>query len=270
VDTHTIRSQSLDSRQIARLEHREIELSRLATLFVVILGVALAAFMYMYVFLVFRGRSWTLNVAFAGFCLLAILFVAYLQLHQKSVRKLRQQVMAELERNAQLRDEPSAGLVTTMPNLAHFWDRLTAEHEMALAGETGLSVMIIEIRSATGESQEDDPTLILDTVATVTRRLRTMDSLYRLSPNVFGLVLPSTDGLCAGAISLRLHGRLDRVRAKHGAEILLATYNYPEDVRQGQQFEGTVKAHLVAQKRSQPLVCVASEESSSSVISTAY
>ncbi|MGB8324366.1 MAG: hypothetical protein WCE52_15515 [Candidatus Acidiferrum sp.] len=256
METQGIRPQALDRHELDKLERREIELSRLATSFVLILGVALAAFMYMYVFLLFRGKNWTLNVAFVGFCLLTVLFVSYLQLHQRSVRKLKQKLVAELERNAQLRFGPSPDLLQSMPDLAQFRERVNMEFPRALAAQTGLSVMLIEIGSAVSVKGAGSA-VILDGVKALSGCLRPMDSVYRLSPNVFGLVLPGTDTASAGRVGERLNRELERVRTRHLTEIALATHNYPEAVRSAQEFQDVIDLGLVQGVNADQPVCVA-------------
>jgi GGDEF domain-containing protein len=257
VETQGIRPQALDRHELDKLECREIELSRLATSFVLILGVALAVFMYMYVFLLFRGKNWTLNVAFVGFCLLTVLFVSYLQLHQRSVRKLKQKLVAELERNAQLRFGPSPDLLQSMPDLAQFRERVAMEFPRALAAQTGLSVMLIEIGSEVSVKGAEVSAVILDGVKALSGCLRPMDSVYRLSPNVFGLVLPGTDTASAGRVGARLNRELERVRTRHLTEIALATHNYPEVVRTAQEFQDVIDLSLVKGVNADLPVCVA-------------
>ena len=233
-------TQTLDRHELERLEGREIELSRLATLFVIILGVALAMFMYMYIFLVFRGQYWELNVAFVGFCLLTVFFATHLQLHQRSVRKLKQKLMAELDLNARLRDEPTVELLHEMLGFPDFAERLEKEFVRAVAAETGLSVMLVEV----GGSPCSNDTLIVDGVKALARGLRPMDSVYRLSMNMFGVVLTGANSTSAGRVSARLHGALQWVRTKYDANVTVATFSYPDEVSTVQQLEEVVKVHI--------------------------
>jgi hypothetical protein len=87
---------TLNRAELDRLESRELQLTILAAVFVFILAAGLATFMYPLVFLHPVGNKWTLRVAFFGFCALTILFVGYLLEHQRTVRKLKQHLLAEL------------------------------------------------------------------------------------------------------------------------------------------------------------------------------
>ena len=93
---------ALNRAELDRLEKRELQLTILAVVFVLVLAGGLAVFMYPLVFLHPIGNKWTLRVAFFGFCGLTLLFVGYLLEHQRTVRQLKQQLLAELERNISL------------------------------------------------------------------------------------------------------------------------------------------------------------------------
>ena len=54
--------------ELDHLERRELQLTVLAAVFVLVLAAGLAAFMYPLVFVHPEGNKWTLRVAFFGFC----------------------------------------------------------------------------------------------------------------------------------------------------------------------------------------------------------
>src|SRR5438034_11490714 len=87
---------TLNRAELDRLEKRELQLTILAAVFVLVLAGGLTAFMYPLVFLHPVGNKWTLRVAFFGFCGLTLLFVGYLLERQRTVRQLKQQLLAEL------------------------------------------------------------------------------------------------------------------------------------------------------------------------------
>src|SRR5882724_1081195 len=68
---------TLNRQELDHLERRELQLTILAAVFVLVLAGGLAAFMYPLVFLHPLGNKWTLRVAFFGFCGLTLLFVGY-------------------------------------------------------------------------------------------------------------------------------------------------------------------------------------------------
>src|SRR5215472_16531661 len=133
---------TLNRAELDRLEKRELQLTILAVVFVLVLAGGLAAFMYPLVFLHPVGNKWTLRVAFFGFCGLTLLFVGYLLEHQRTVRKLKQQLLAELERNVTLQHQASVDLLASMPGQNHFWDRLTMEFRRAMTKEKNLSLLV--------------------------------------------------------------------------------------------------------------------------------
>jgi GGDEF domain-containing protein len=82
----------------------------------------------------------------------------------------------------------------------------------------------------------------------MSRKLRPTDSIYRLAPDLFGLVLPETDSLNAKRIAVRLQEELQTVRAKHGGTFDTSVHNYPEHVQSSHELEDIVKSMLPAVK----------------------
>ncbi len=97
----------LNRAELDNLERRELQLTILAVVFVLVLATGLAAFMYPLVFVHPEGNKWTLRVAFFGFCALTLLFVGYLFDHQRMVRELKQNLLEELERNVEITIKPA-------------------------------------------------------------------------------------------------------------------------------------------------------------------
>ena len=73
--------------------------------------------------------------AFFGFCVLSLLIAAYLLDRQRTFRSIKQQLVAELQRNIDLRHQADADLLHTIPDLNHFQDRLAMEYRRASAME---------------------------------------------------------------------------------------------------------------------------------------
>ena len=72
---------TIDRQELDRLERRNLQLTILSAVFVLILAGGLAAFMYPLVFVHAHpdeNTKWTMRVAFFGFCGLTLLFVGYL------------------------------------------------------------------------------------------------------------------------------------------------------------------------------------------------
>jgi GGDEF domain-containing protein len=247
---------TLNRTELDNLERRELQLTILAAAFVLVQAAGLAMFMYPLVFLHPIGNKWTLRVAFFGFCALSLLFVGYLLDRQRTVRKLKQQILAELDRNVTLQHQASVDLLQTMPDQNHFWDRLTMEHRRALTMKRTLSLLLAKAKSASPAAKVDRLTVASenegsseawsDAAKAMSRRLRPTDSIYRLSTDLFALVLPDTDVLNAKRIAVRLQEELQEIRAKHGKAFDITVHNYPEHVKSSYELEDIVKSLLPA------------------------
>jgi len=245
---------TINRQELDHLERRELQLTIIAAVFVFVLASGLAAFMYPLVFVhpeaINGTNKWTLRVAFFGFCALTLLFIGYLLERQRTVRKLKQQILEELERNIELRLQASADLLHTMPDINHFWDRLTMEYRRAMTMQKNLSLLLVKVKpGATAAAAADDSTSALgDAAKAMSRKLRPSDSIYRLSPDLFGLVLPETDTLNAKRIAVRLQEELQAFRAKHGGTFETSVHNYPQDVQSSHELEDIVKSMLPAKE----------------------
>src|SRR3989442_14012281 len=147
---------TLNRPELDRLERRELQLTILSIVFVLILASGLAMFMYPLVFLHPIGNKWTLRVAFFGFCALTLLFVGYLLERQRTVRQLKQQILAELERNVSLQQQASVDLLHSMPDQNHFWDRLTMEYRRAMTMQKTLSLLLVKAKTANASAKNSE------------------------------------------------------------------------------------------------------------------
>ena len=137
---------TIDRQELDRLERRGLQLTILSSVFVLILACGLAAFMYPLVFVHAEGNKWTLRVAFFGFCALTVLFLSYLFERQKTFHDLKNQLLAELERNVALQIQASADLLRSMPDQNYFWDRLSMEFRRAVTCEKNLSLVVVKVK----------------------------------------------------------------------------------------------------------------------------
>jgi hypothetical protein len=233
---------TIDRQELDRLERRELQLTIVAAVFVFVLASGLAVFMYPMVFVhPDTANKWTLRVAFFGFCVLTLLFIGYLLERQRTVRKLKQQILEELERNIELRLQASADLLQTMPDINHFWDRLTMDYRRAMTMQRTLTLLLVKAKLA---AAADATSALGDAAKAMSRKLRPTDSIYHLAPDLFGLVLPETDTLNAKRIAVRLQEELQSVRAKHGGTFETSVHNYPEHVQSSHELEDIVKSML--------------------------
>ena len=249
---------TLNRVELDRLERRELQLTILAAVFVLVLAGGLAVFMYPLVFLHPVGNKWTLRVAFFGFCALTLLFVFYLLERQTTVRQLKQQLLAELERNVTLQQQASVDLLQSMPDQNHFWDRLTMEYRRAMTMQKTLSLLLVKAKPATGTAKkdEDNNAAWSDAAKALSKKLRPTDSIYRLAPDLFALVLPETDVMNAKRIAARLQDELQGVRAKYGKAFDITAHNYPEHVNSAHELEDIVKSLLPEQQEWETPVAV--------------
>src|SRR5437773_2730846 len=230
---------TLNRKELDHLERRELQLTVLAAAFVLIQAAGLAMFMYPLVFLHPIGNKWTLRAAFFGFCALTLLFVGYLLERQRTVRQLKQQILAELERNVTLQHQASVDLLQTMPDQNHFWDRLTMEYRRAMTMQRTLSILLVKAKPVGSSAKEQDGTSEAwsDAAKAMSRKLRPTDSIYRLATDTFALVLPETDVLNAKRVAIRLQEELQTVRAKHGVSFDITAHNYPEHVKSAHELD---------------------------------
>ena len=146
---------TIDRQELDRLERRGLQLTILSVVFVFILATALAGFMYPLVFDHPIGNKWEMRVAYFGFCALTLLFISYLFDRQSSFHKLKQQLLAELERNVELQIQASADILKSMPDRNYFWDRLSMEFRRALTTEKTLSLVTAKAKAGPKASLTD-------------------------------------------------------------------------------------------------------------------
>jgi GGDEF domain-containing protein len=235
---------TLNRKELENLERRELQLTILAAVFFLVLAGGLAVFMYPLVFLHPEGNVWTMRVAFFGFIALTLLFMIHLFNRHRMMAKLKQQLLDELERNLELRLQASTDMLHSMPDVNHFWDRLTMEYRRAMTMEKTLSLLLVKAKPAPGASADANSPAWGDAAKAMTRKLRPTDSIYHLSGDVFGLVLPETDVTNARLISLRLQKELEPVCAKHRCSFTITVHNYPEHVKSSHELEDIVKSIL--------------------------
>jgi len=228
------------------LEKRELQLTILSAVFVFVLAAGLATLMYPLVFEHPEGNKWTLRVAYFGFCGLTLLFIGYLIDRQGMVRKLKQQLLEELERNIEISHQASVDVLQSMPDINHFWDRLTMEFRRAVATQKTLSLLLVNAKPAVqaGSTGGDESAAWGAAAKAMAKKLRPTDSIYRLGTNLFGVVLPETDPDNAQRVAFRLQESLQFVRAKFGGTYDINCHNYPQQVQSAHEMEDIVKSLL--------------------------
>jgi GGDEF domain-containing protein len=239
---------TIDRQELDRIERRGLQLTIFSAVFVLILAAGLAIFMYPLVFVHPEGNKWTLRVTFFGFCAITLLFVGYLFDRQRTFHSLKQQLLEELERNVTLQIQASTDLLKSMPDQNHFWDRLTMEFRRAMSTQKTLSLVIARAKPGPRATLNDQNSALSDAAKAMSKKLRPTDSIYRLSNDLFGIVLPETDTLNAKRIAVRLQEELQGIRSRYGSSFDLSAHNYPEHVQSSHEFEDIVKSMLPAQE----------------------
>jgi GGDEF domain-containing protein len=236
----------LNRKELDQLERRELHLTVLAAVFVLVQAAGLAVLMYPLVFLrPDTGNKWTLRVAYFGFCVLTVLFAGYLLDRQRLVRKLKQNVIEQLERNVQLRQQASVDILQSMPGQDHFWDRLTMEHRRAMTLNKTLTLLLVQSKHPSRNKDPKQREAVWGEAAkAMSGKLRPTDSIYNLSPELFAIVLPETDTLNAKRVAVRLQEELQAVRAKHNLTLDISVHNFPEHVQSSHELEDIVKSLL--------------------------
>src|ERR1035437_575224 len=201
---HTM--QVFDKVSQKTIDRRDQQLSVLALIMVVILGGGMALLMYPTVF----GKAAVIPVApsrtlFYGFCALCILMVLYLINRMRVVKNLRASLVEEREQTARVLQQSSAELLGTLLGFSHFQDRLTMDFRRAAQINEPLSLLLVHVNPSkvfAGGPQSEVP--LGDAAKVLSRKLRKEDSLYRLSSDIFGIMLPGASEEVARQTANRL------------------------------------------------------------------
>lgn len=224
------------------LERRELHLSILAAVIVLVLAGGVALLMYPLVFLhPDEGNKWTLRFVYFGFCVLSLLIAAYLLDRHRTTRQLKQQLVGELKRNLELRYQANVDLLHTIPDLSYFQDRLAMEYRRASTMQRTLSLLVVKVMPSAGLPESNEATAAMGEAArAVFRSLRPSDSMFLFGPGLLGLVLPDTDTASANCLTVQLEETLKPAGDKNKFSFEIFIYNYPEHVKSAHELEETV------------------------------
>jgi len=222
------------------LDRRDRQLSILALVMVIILGGGMALLMYPTVF----GKAAVIPVApshtlFFGFCALCILAVVYLLNRMFVVQRLRASLIQEREQLAQVLQQSSGELLGTLMGFSHFQDRLAMDFRRAAQTNEPLSLLVVHVNPAKMFAQGPQAEVALgDAAKVLSRKLRMEDSLYRLSSEAFGIVLPGASNAVAQQTAARLsEGLADASGASNRYTAEIQVVNYPEQVKSASEME---------------------------------
>jgi GGDEF domain-containing protein len=229
------------------LERREFQLSLFACSAIVVLAGGLALLMYPAVFANRENTgSRVPQVAFFGFCGLACLLVAYIIERQVTIHRLRIELATNRKKSSEALMQASADLLSTMPDFNTFEDRLTMEMRRAAAADLKLSVLVISIqlRAAFADTTAGMSALG-DAARAVSRKLREQDSLYKLRPSHFGVILPGADQPAVQRVTARLsEGLSDSAGVNDRFGFKIDAVSYPEQTASAHDLELVVNSWL--------------------------
>ena len=233
------------------LERRDRQLSILALIMVINLGGGMGLLMYPTVF----GKAAVIPVApsktlFFGFCALCILMVVYLVNRMVVVQRLRTSLTEEREQLAHVQQQSSTELLGTLLGFSHFQDRLTMDFRRATQTNEPLSLLLVRVNPSEIFAQGPQSQVALaDAAKVLSRKLRLEDSLYRLSDEVFGIVLPgATDELARQSANRLSEGLADASGASNRYTADIQVVSYPDHVKSASEMERRAAA-LVAEDR---------------------
>lgn len=222
------------------VDRRDRQLSILGIIMVVILGGGLALLMYPTVF----GKTAVIAVApsrelFYGFCVLWLLMVVYLVNRMFVVQNLRTSLLEEREQLARVLKESSAELLGTLMGFSHFQDRLAMDFRRAVQTNEPLSLLVVRIKPSKMFAQGPQAEVALgDAAKVLSRKLREEDSLYRLSSEVFGIVLPSAaESVAQDAAGRLTEGLADASGASNRFTAEIQVINYPDHTNSASEME---------------------------------
>jgi len=232
------------------VDRRDRQLFILALVMVIILGGGMALLMYPTVF----DKAPVIPVApsktlFFGFCALCLLMVVYLINRMLVVKNLRESLVEEREQLAEVMQQSSAELLSTLMGFSHFQDRLTMDFRRAAQTNEPLSLLLVRVKPSRIFAQGPQAQVALgDAAKVLSRKLRMEDSLYRLSTEVFGIVLPGVADEVARQTANRLsEGLADASGASNRYTTDIQVVNYPDQVNSASEMERRAAA-MVSQE----------------------
>jgi PleD family two-component response regulator len=122
---------------------------------------------------------------------------------------------------------------------SHFQDRLTMDFRRAAQTNEPLSLLLVRVNPSKMFAQGPQAQVALgDAAKVLSRKLRMEDSLYRLSSEVFGIVLPgATDAVARQAANRLSEGLADASGASNRFTADIQLVNYPDHVNSASEME---------------------------------
>lgn len=228
------------------LDRRELHLWILAHTIIVVLALGVALLMYPAVFTRPALTAMSARAVFFGFCGLVALVVGYFVDRQVVIRHLRTQLETEIVHISEIRREASVDLLTMLPGLNNFCDRLAMEFRRASSTQLPLSLLAVELKpSRTCAGPAETETAFGDAAKTLLRKLRGEDSMFLFAPGIFGIVLPTVSARDAYTLRDRLmDGLHDATGASNRFTFGINVVNFPEHVATAREMEQSIRKLL--------------------------
>lgn len=213
------------------VDHMDWQLWMLAVLLIATLGGGVLIFMFPSAF--WAPEQLPMRAperAFFGFSVLLGLSLIYLFQKHAKVRQLKRQLFQAQESLAQLERNTAIQMFETLPSVTQFRDTLAMEYRRASTSEMNLSVVLFTA-----------PNTTLEKLGQITRLLRSMlrqgESLYRISNNGFGVILPGMPLSHAAAFA----AQVEPLCSMPKQEMVVRITAYPEDVSSLTELEGKLR-----------------------------
>jgi GGDEF domain-containing protein len=215
------------------LERQDWHLWILAVLLMFVLGISLLSFMFPSVFWLSRqAEMGTSERAFFGFCLLLALTLVYMLQRQAAVRRLKRSLYQAQVAASEAEQQVHLVSLTSLPEVNQFRDSLAMEYRRASHAGESLSVILLE----PGDAAEDK----LGRMARLLRMmLRPHETLFRVSPQRFGLILPLMRAADAEAFANQIVERVQRAMPQE--QIHSTVLVYPEQAGSLTELEGRLR-----------------------------
>ena len=215
------------------LERQDWHLWILAVLLMFVLGISLLSFMFPSVFWLSRQTDIsTPQKAFFGFCLLLALTLVYMLQRQAAVRQLKRSLYQAQVARSEAEQQVHLVSLTSLPELHQFRDSLAMEYRRASHAEESLSVILLDL----DDKSEDNLGRMVHLLRLL---LRPHETLFRLSPQRFGLILPIMRAADAEAFASQIVDRLRR--SMPGKQVTSTVLVYPEQAGSLTELEGRLR-----------------------------
>ncbi len=237
------------------LDRRELQLWILALtmLLVLSMGVALLMFPMAYSHPV-DLTGLPSRAIFLGFCGLSALAVGYFIDRQMVIRNLRAELDRKKRQFESIRREASTNLLTTLPGLTIFHDRLAMEHRRASNTRQALSLLIVELKPSAGLLGSGEIEIAFgDAAKSLLAKLRGEDSIFLLAPGIFGILLPAVTARDSyNVCDHMLEGLHDAAGVSDRFTFDVSMVNYPDQAATASEMEGYIHSRLPKKARKEP------------------